>query len=161
MAESSIRYRSWYKEFEIGEFAIFWLILETVLDHDRMISDESCLDARLQKLIYDEELGEEWYHGVVLDDVIIEDDLRFGELLGDCITHIMAIRTERFWDTLKRPQKAYEIGHFRYGDRANLDALVGLIVLFSIPGFSPPAGHPLLRKLGWYHGLFEKKRDPF
>lgn len=50
MAESSIRYRSWYKEFEIGEFAIFWLILETVLDHDRMIADEACLDARLREL---------------------------------------------------------------------------------------------------------------
>ena len=151
MAESSVTFNRWTKEFEVGEFAIFWLIMESVLDEEEIRKGPLSLDFRLQEQITVHHWGEDWYHHAQLDDVIGEDVQRFHELLAKTAARVGQWASGvSFWELLKRPAQAREVGHQRYGDPVNRDALLGLIVRFALPWYSASDGDPLLRNIGWY-----------
>jgi hypothetical protein len=151
MAESYIDYNDWSKEFEVGEFAVFWLIIETVLDEEKMKQGPPSLDWRLQQLICKDCLGEDWYHVTCLDDVIGDDESRFREILASAVNFVRFSSSEKksFWSMIKRSEQAYKVGRFRYGDLASIDALIGLVVRFSLPWLSPDVENPLMTALGW------------
>jgi hypothetical protein len=151
MAESTITYNCWYKVFPPEEFSIFWLLIERVLNEDQTRFESDSLDWRLRQLIETKHLGEDWYHNIELDDVIGEDSQRFHDLLAKAAHHVLAVSygKESFWDSLKQPELAREIGHLEYGDPVNTKALLSLIARISLPWFAPPVENPLMRELGW------------
>lgn len=137
--------------FRVEEFSVFWLILEAVLDEERLKLGHEALDWRIRRLIDEECLADQGYHGINLDQVIGPDSQRFIELLALAARHVRRAPHDQgsFWDSLRRPQEAYEAGNWTYGDPVSRDALIGLILRFSLPWFSPPFDHPLMAESAW------------
>jgi hypothetical protein len=152
MAESSIRYNGWANYFEVGEFAVFWLIMETVLDEENLKLGPLSLDGRIQELISKDQLVEDWYHSTRLDEVIGGDQQRFYELLAKAVTFTSEslCRMDDFWSLLKQPRQAQAVGPMFYGEKPRMDSLVGLITRFSLPALLKDYDHPIMTALGWF-----------
>jgi len=149
MAKSVIKFGVWRKEFSVSEFSLFWLILESVLEESEVARGAESLDFRLKTLIEEGCLGDEWYHVTELDEIIQGDCSRFEDLLAKAIRHVTNLEAKDFWASLKRSEQAHEVGCDRFGDPPNRDALIGLIVRFSLPWFSPPESSQLMKAVGW------------
>jgi hypothetical protein len=157
MAESTLKFQGWSNEFYTCEFAVFWLIMETVLEEAEIERGPGSLDFRLRNLIEEGDLGADWYHIVELDDVIGADAGRFDSLLAKADLHVMSHRPEELWGSLKRPGLAHEVGHAYFGDPPNPGALQALILRFSLPWLSPPEDSKLVKAVGWIRTV---KRPP-
>jgi hypothetical protein len=154
MAESFVYFNNWHGEFEVGDFAIIWLIIETVINlNDAKIEPES-LYGRLQRLIDQKELGVDCYQVIKLDQYVDPDKDEFISLLGKAIKFVSECqwRNGNLLASLKRPEQAIYVAKYsRFGEVPNIAEIVGLLSRFSLATFSATADNEMLRAHGWFY----------
>ncbi len=152
MAESFLFYKGWNCEFEVGDFALAWLVIETVLDTDLIKEKPSDLQGRLQRLISTDCLGEDWYHSTRLDPIIGSDEEEFHHVLATALWSVrQAIwQQKNLWSSLKRPDLAVKIAsNTRFRDPSSLEAFLGVLIRFTLPALVPGSENDIMRSLGW------------
>lgn len=152
MAESFIRYKGWMTGFEVSEFALIWLVIETVLDADLIRDNPSALQGRLQHLIDTDCFGEDWYHSTRLDPIIGDDEDEFRHVLASALWLVRETtwQQKNLWPSLKRPDLAMKIAaNTRFRDPSKLEAFLGVLTRFALPAIVPSGENDVMRCLGW------------
>ena len=153
MAESFLFYKGWSNEFEVGDFALTWLVIETALDTDLIKENPLALQGRLQHLIDTDCLGEDWYHSTCLDPIIGSDEGEFHHVLSTALWSVrQAIwQQKNLWPSLKRPDLAMRVAsNTRFREPSSLESFLGVLISFALPALVPGSENDIMRSLGWH-----------
>ncbi|GEP44275.1 hypothetical protein [Brevifollis gellanilyticus] len=152
MAESFLRYKGWREEFDITDFSLIWIVIESVLDADVVHGNPSSLQGRLQEFINVNHLVEDWYHVTELDAVVAGDEQEFNKLLGKALWLVRQNywQPEAFWASLRNTDWVVTMAaRSRFAKDATLNAFFEVFTHFVLPALAPNAAHPVMESLGW------------
>jgi hypothetical protein len=115
MADSFLVYKGWSGEFEIGELALIWHVILTVLADKDLNREPGSLVDRLSLFIQKEGLREVWTSVTELDPVIAESEHEFALILNKAIWLVRTTfwQQKDLWPLLKYPVAAEKLASGR------------------------------------------------